>query len=136
MNLAWYMACHVPNMVHGRPGGIRTPITRIWSPVLYPLELLACISIWTVESREWNVDRNIKQPSTFYFPCLFRLFMNGMFTTEPAIFLELQLIRSGPLILSRRIVPPLTLCTGQSQNIPHQILLNGRFTLSVIRGHH
>ena len=32
--------------VHGisstnRPGGIRTPNTRIWSPVLYPLELLA-----------------------------------------------------------------------------------------------
>ena len=26
---------------YGRPGGIRTPITRIWSPVLYPLELLA-----------------------------------------------------------------------------------------------
>ena len=38
--------------------------------------------------------------------------MNGMFTTEPAIFLELQLIRSGALILGRRIIPPLTLCTG------------------------
>ena len=32
---------HSPNRVDGRPGGIRTPITRIWSPVLYPLELLA-----------------------------------------------------------------------------------------------
>ena len=27
--------------VTSRPGGIRTPNTRIWSPVLYPLELLA-----------------------------------------------------------------------------------------------
>jgi hypothetical protein len=26
----------------GRPGGIRTPNTRIWSPMLYQLELLAC----------------------------------------------------------------------------------------------
>ena len=26
----------------GRPGGIRTPNTRIWSPVLYQFELLAC----------------------------------------------------------------------------------------------
>jgi hypothetical protein len=25
----------------GRPGGIRTPNTRIWSPMLYQLELLA-----------------------------------------------------------------------------------------------
>ena len=29
-------------MGNGRPGGIRTPNTRIWSPVLYQFELLAC----------------------------------------------------------------------------------------------
>jgi len=39
--------------------------------------------------------------------------MNGMFTTESTIFFELQLIRSGPLILRRRIIPPFTLRTGQ-----------------------
>ncbi len=27
---------------YGRPGGIRTPNPRIWSPMLYQLELLAC----------------------------------------------------------------------------------------------
>jgi hypothetical protein len=27
----------------GRPGGIRTPNIRIWSPALYPLELLAYV---------------------------------------------------------------------------------------------
>ncbi len=30
--------------IDGRPGGIRTPNTRIWSPVLYPLELLASLN--------------------------------------------------------------------------------------------
>ena len=52
--------------------------------------------------------------STCHFLQLLCLFMDGMFTTEPAIFFELQLIRSGPFILSRRVIPPLTLCTGQS----------------------
>ena len=37
------MAGHASCVMRGRPGGIRTPITRIWSPVLYPLELLACL---------------------------------------------------------------------------------------------
>jgi hypothetical protein len=35
----------VPIIGFGRPGGIRTPNTRIWSPVLYQFELLACILI-------------------------------------------------------------------------------------------
>jgi hypothetical protein len=52
--------------------------------------------------------------STFHFLRLLSLFMGGMFTTESAIFFELQLIRSRFLILRRRIVPPFTLCTGQS----------------------
>jgi hypothetical protein len=33
---------------HGRPGGIRTPNPRIWSPPLYQLELLAFISRYFV----------------------------------------------------------------------------------------
>jgi hypothetical protein len=32
----------IPFIGFGRPGGIRTPNTRIWSPVLYQFELLAC----------------------------------------------------------------------------------------------
>jgi hypothetical protein len=67
----------------------------------------------------WNADfgsENLllfrRPPSIYHFLQLLCLFMNGMFTTEPAIFLELQLIRSGPLILRRRIVSPFTLCTG------------------------
>jgi hypothetical protein len=44
-NLAWSMPSKKTNRLHGRPGGIRTPITRIWSPVLYPLELLACFIV-------------------------------------------------------------------------------------------
>ena len=51
--------------------------------------------------------------STYRFLRLLRLFVDGMFTTKPAIFFELQLIRSGPLILRRRIVPPFALRTGQ-----------------------
>jgi hypothetical protein len=35
----------IPIFGCGRPGGIRTPNTRIWSPVLYQFELLACIMI-------------------------------------------------------------------------------------------
>lgn len=35
---------HLENRSPGRPGGIRTPNTRIWSPVLYQLELLAYTS--------------------------------------------------------------------------------------------
>ena len=30
-------------LLSGRPGGIRTPNTRIWSPLLYQLELLASL---------------------------------------------------------------------------------------------
>jgi hypothetical protein len=52
--------------------------------------------------------------STCHFLQLLCLLMNGMLPTESAILFELQLIWSGSLILSRRIVPPLTLCTGQS----------------------
>ncbi len=33
----------------GRPGGIRTPNPRIWSPMLYQFELLACNLVGTVE---------------------------------------------------------------------------------------
>ena len=33
---------------NGRPGGIRTPNPRIWSPVLSPLELLACVFIFSL----------------------------------------------------------------------------------------
>jgi hypothetical protein len=52
--------------------------------------------------------------STCHFLPLLCLFMGGMFTTESTIFFELQLIRSRSFILRRRIVPPFTLCTGQS----------------------
>jgi hypothetical protein len=52
--------------------------------------------------------------STCHFLKLLCLFMNGMFTTESAIFFELQLIRRGSFILRRRIIPPFTLRTGQS----------------------
>jgi hypothetical protein len=67
----------------------------------------------------WNVDFESERLllfhlplSTSYFPRLLRLFMDGMFTTEPAIFLELQLIRSSTFIFGRRVIPPPTLCTG------------------------
>ena len=33
---------------YDRPGGIRTPNIRIWSPALYPLELLACITRYAI----------------------------------------------------------------------------------------
>jgi hypothetical protein len=67
----------------------------------------------------WNVDFGSERPLLFHLPLstchflqLLRLFMDGMFTTEPAIFFELQLIRSSTLIFSGRVIPPLTLCTG------------------------
>lgn len=42
---------------------------------------------------------------------------------ESAIFTELQLIRSGPLILGRSIVALLTLCAVQRYNNSHRTLL-------------
>jgi hypothetical protein len=67
----------------------------------------------------WNVDFGSERLLLFHLPlstCYFlrslRLFMDGVFTTEPAIFFELQLIRSSTFIFSRRVIPPLTLRTG------------------------
>ena len=46
--------------------------------------------------------------------------MDRMLSVKAAIFLELQLVRCGPLVLGRRIVPPLALRTRQRDYIPHR----------------
>ena len=79
---------------NGRPGGIRTPNFRIWSPALYQLELLACT-------------------------LLFGLFMWGVFPTERTIFIKLKLVRCITFVLGGRIVTTLTFGTSQSDNISH-----------------
>src|SRR5271157_1784102 len=75
-----------------RPGGIRTPNTRIWSPVLYPLELLAY---------------------------LFSFLMACVLPAKLAILLHLKSVRGFLLVLRRRIVPVLTIRTGQDHQLPH-----------------
>ncbi len=68
-----------------------------------------------LESGALSVRATGLYPAHFHPPLvqLLCLFMNRMLTTEPAVFLELQLIRSRPFILCRRVVSPFTLCAGQ-----------------------
>jgi hypothetical protein len=58
---------------------------------------------------------------TRFAPCLLLLGlpMKSMGTTEFTILLELKLVGSILLILGRRIVPPLTFCTSQGNNVSH-----------------
>ena len=44
-----------------------------------------------------------------------------MRSTEPAVFLERQLVRSGSLVLGRRIIPAFALATGQCYNDSHAL---------------
>ncbi len=94
----------------GRPGGIRTPNPRIWSPVLSPLELQAY------------------EPALFiHFQCaryrcqdrLTRLFMDRVGPAESAIFPVFDTVRMYPLILGSRIVPVFAFDTGKCDDIPH-----------------
>ena len=98
--------CSVIDKV-GRPGGTRTPNTRIWSPVLYQFELLACM----------------KNLSPFSHPCLLGFLVRRMLTTEPAILVELQLVGSILLIFSGRIIPLLALGARKSDNVTHNLNL-------------
>ncbi len=42
-----------------------------------------------------------------------------MGSTKPAVFLERQLVRGGPLILSGSVIAALALAAGQRNNDPH-----------------
>ena len=90
------------NQKDGRPGGIRTPNTRIWSPMLYQLELLACIKSPTRKST-----------------LLFGLLVRCMFFTKTAVLAELQFVRRRTFVLGGRIVSALTLGAGQCYNDSH-----------------
>jgi hypothetical protein len=57
---------HARLLLCGRPGGIRTPNPRIWSPPLYQLELLAFLFI------------------------LFSFFMSGMLATLATVFIQCE----------------------------------------------
>ncbi len=82
---------------NGRPGGIRTPNPRIWSPVLYQLELLACVSLLSLLVRSMN-------------------------STKRTIFVKLQFIGSVFLILCRRIIATFACATCKSYYISHSDL--------------
>ena len=45
--------------------------------------------------------------------------MGCVFSAEAAVFLELQFIRGGPLILGRRIVPPFAFRARQRDDALH-----------------
>ena len=89
----------LPHIHHGRPGGIRTPNIRIWSPALYPLELLA-YTLCALAASWWIPEQWI------LYGQLFGLLMKRVFSTEPAVFLELQSIGCCSLILCCRIIAP------------------------------
>ena len=80
---------------NGRPGGIRTPSIRIWSPALYPLELLAC-------------------------SVLFSLPVDCMRAAEFAVLLQFQPVLHGSLVLGGGVVPLLATGTRQSNDISHK----------------
>ena len=98
-----------PFTTQDRPGGIRTPITRIWSPVLYRS------SYWPTFPRPWDA-RNLAL-SLSGFP------VQVMLTTEAAVFFEFESLRRAALVLCRRVVTTPTLDTRQGNQVPHGILL-------------
>ena len=88
-----------------RPGGIRTPITRIWSPVLYRS------SYWPTVLRFPNSAACCVQ--------LPRLPVKLMLATKAAVFLELESLRGAPFIFRCRVVAASAFDTRQSNQIPH-----------------
>ena len=117
---------------HGRPGGTRTPNTRIWSPVLYPLELLAYPKTPSPSevrgSLRLRCETNLLldfcrlRPLTSTLqPALFGLLMNRMMTAETAILLQLHLVGCRPLVLHGGVVPSLALRTSQCDDRSHPL---------------
>ena len=90
----------------GRPGGIRTPNTRIWSPMLY-------------HSSYWPANSD-----------LLGFLVRCMFTTKSAIFIELQLIWCRSLIFCRRIISVFAFSTRKGNNNSH--LKNSLSNYSII----
>ena len=78
----------------GRPGGIRTPSPRIWSPMLYQLELLACAN-------------------------LLGFLMHGVRPAKGTKLFQLKFMRDCPFVLGRGVIALLTIFTGKSYNVSH-----------------
>lgn len=97
--------------ISSRPGGIRTPITRIWSPVLY-------------RSSYWPTFFKIRKSPQLVRPAylvslLPCLSMELTLTTEAAVFLEFESLRRAALILRRRVVAAPAFDARQSHQVPH-----------------
>ena len=114
----------------GRPGGIRTPNIRIWSPALYPLELLAyvfdlsflvngilksnCLPILLGLQRlevYGSSDASGRTQTTLRGQPLGRLLrfsMKHVLLAESTVLLEFQAIRGRSFVFCRGIVSSLT----------------------------
>jgi hypothetical protein len=91
----------------GRPGGTRTPNNRFWRPVLCRL------SYWPPDSGQ-----------------LPRFPVHHMFSLEAAILLQLNPIRSCPLVLRARVTSPLTARARQRYHLPRHIASTFRLHLT------
>jgi hypothetical protein len=94
--------------LYGRPGGTRTPSSRIWSPELYQLELLACFP--NSKNKQQNSKLRMKKIScinvgffilNFVFILRLCLLVRRVFATEPAVLLKVQFIGCIPFVLDR-----------------------------------
>ena len=91
----------------GRPGGIRTPNPRIWSPVLYQLELLACgFHFGALDTYSVICPESVAAAPLFGFP------VGGVPPAVSAVLTELQFIRCSAFVLRSGVVAPFTLGTG------------------------
>ena len=94
----------------GRPGGIRTPNTRIWSPTLYR---------WSYWPASLLVRTIQYQAITTILGCLLCFLVDSMSLTETTVFFKFQFIRGCPLVLRRRVVFSFTLGTRKGNDDSH-----------------
>ncbi len=99
----------------GRPGGIRTPNPRIWSPVLYRSSYWPPLKANALRRYRGGVVR----PPVACPAASLNLSVHDVLTTPPTIFLKLQTIRRTLFVLRRRIVSLLALGARQRNNLSH-----------------